>query len=141
MALIAIGRKSDKAKARDEAEKKAAALAALSVASDAIALTEEAAHHVKERLVADGAPDGYFRVGVRGGGCSGLTYEFKVEAEKRERDLLFEAHGARVIVDPKSLKVLGGTVLDYDQALGKSGFSMKNPNAKSACSCGQSFSI
>lgn len=131
--LIAIGRKGQ-TQASTGAE-------AVSVAADEIHVTEAAARKIQEKLEAEGQAQGVFRVGVMGGGCSGLTYRFAVEAAAGARDRVFEAHGVRVVVDPKSLGVIGGTVLDWKQELGKAQFWMRNPHAKSACSCGASFAL
>lgn len=78
------------------------------------------------------------RVGVQGGGCSGLTYfmDFDVPGPN---DKVFETHGAKVIVDPKSLMYIRGSVLEYNEGLMGSGFAVKNPNVKGSCGCGHSF--
>lgn len=131
--LIAIGRKGGK-------QPKAEA-PAIEVPADEIHVTEEAAAQIKEKLAAEGKPDGVFRVGIMGGGCSGLTYLFAVDDAPEERDRIFDFHGVRVIVDPKSLQHLGGTVLDWSAELGKTQFVMRNPHVKSACSCGSSFTL
>jgi iron-sulfur cluster assembly protein len=81
------------------------------------------------------------RVGVKAGGCSGFEYTFAWEASPRADDVVFAAtDGAQVFVDPKSLRLLDGTVLDYDTSLLSKGFILNNPNAKSTCGCGTSFS-
>lgn len=133
MALIAIKRKQ--AAAPPVLDEK------LEVASDAIGLTRAGAEAVKERLRDEGKTDGVLRVAIMGGGCNGLSYVFSVEESVKETDHVFSAHDARVVVDPKSLRALGGTVLDFNRELGKKGFVMKNPNASSSCSCGSSFSL
>ena len=80
------------------------------------------------------------RVGVKAGGCSGFEYTFGWESSPRATDLVFEgAEGAKVFVDPKSFRLLDGTVLDYDTSLLSKGFLFNNPNAKSTCGCGVSF--
>ena len=79
------------------------------------------------------------RVGVKGGGCSGLSYTFAWEKQPRLGDEVFEGHGARIYVDKKSLLFLNGTVLDDDTALLGKGFVFNNPNAKQSCGCGSSF--
>jgi iron-sulfur cluster assembly protein len=87
-------------------------------------------------------PTGGLRVAVKAGGCSGFEYVFAWEAAPRETDHVVEGpDGARVFVDPKSLRLLAGTVLDYDTRLLGRGFVLNNPNAKSTCGCGQSFSV
>jgi iron-sulfur cluster assembly protein len=107
-----------------------------------IEISENASNQIK-KLVARKAlpPTAGLRVGVKAGGCSGLSYVFAWEAEPRPTDNVLEASGARVFVDPKSLKFLDGTVLDYDTALISKGFFLNNPNAKATCGCGTSFSV
>lgn len=131
--LISIGRKKS---ATPEAE-----APAVQVPDDGIGITAAAARKILEKLEQEGQPSGVFRVGIMGGGCSGLTYLFRVEAAAKERDRVFEVEGARVVVDPKSLGHIGGTLLDWREELGKSGFEMRNPHVKSACSCGSSFTL
>ncbi len=84
---------------------------------------------------------GGLRLGVVGGGCSGLTYKFKLEAESRPADQVFEVDGVKVFVDPKSYTHLDGLTLDYHESLMESGFVFKNPNAQHSCSCGKSFAL
>ena len=78
------------------------------------------------------------RIGVQGGGCSGMTYFMDFD-ETRADDKVFAAAGVRVVVDPKSILHLSGSVLDFSEGLMGSGFTIKNPNAKSSCGCGSSF--
>ena len=78
---------------------------------------------------------------VKAGGCSGFSYVFDWEPRPAEHDQVFERDGARVFVDPKSLKFLDGTVLDYDTSLLSKGFMLNNPKAKGTCGCGVSFSV
>jgi iron-sulfur cluster assembly protein len=82
------------------------------------------------------------RLGVKAGGCSGFEYTFAWEAAPKAGDSIFEtADGAQVMVDPKSLRLLDGIVLDYDTSLVSRGFLIDNPQAKSTCGCGTSFSV
>ena len=83
---------------------------------------------------------GGLRLGVLGGGCSGLSYQFKFDARERPTDKVFEYDGVKIFVDPKSLLYLHGMTLDYQESLMQSGFVFDNPNAKKACGCGTSFS-
>jgi iron-sulfur cluster assembly protein len=83
---------------------------------------------------------GGLRLGVQGGGCSGLTYVVKFDSEARARDEVFEFGGVKVFVDSKSLAYLNGMTLDYKADLMQQGFVIQNPNAKHSCSCGTSFS-
>ena len=81
------------------------------------------------------------RVGIRGGGCSGLSYVFELCDEPRPTDTLFELSGARVYIDPKSLLFLRGTRLDFVETLMGRGFRLENPQVKQACGCGTSFTV
>ncbi len=82
-----------------------------------------------------------FRVGVRGGGCSGLTYALDFETESRKGDHVLEADGVRFFLDIKSQLFLAGTTLDYVETLMDRSFQFINPNAKRSCSCGESFTV
>ena len=78
---------------------------------------------------------------MRGGGCSGVSYAIEFAEKARPRDQLFDFDGLRVVVDPKSLVYLRGSVLDYEIQLMQHGFKFQNPNEKSSCGCGESFSV
>ncbi|HXE75740.1 MAG TPA: iron-sulfur cluster assembly accessory protein [Candidatus Xenobia bacterium] len=106
-----------------------------------VQLTERAANRVRT-LMAQGKipPTAGLRMAVQGGGCSGLTYAVRFDAQPAERDRIFEFEGVRVFVDPKSLIYLAGTVLDYKEDLMQQGFVFENPNATKGCGCGASFS-
>lgn len=84
--------------------------------------------------------EGGLRLGVQGGGCSGLSYNIGFDTRPRERDRVFEFADVRVFVDPKSFIYLHGMVLDYEETLMHQGFVFRNPNAKKSCGCGSSFS-
>ena len=86
-------------------------------------------------------PEAGLRVAVRGGGCSGLTYLIEWAEGPKEKDKLFERDGVRVFVDPKSYLYLAGSELGYVESLMASGFRLENPNVKTACGCGESFSV
>ena len=107
----------------------------------AIHLTENAAKKIIALLAKDGvSPEtGGLRVGVQGGGCSGLSYAMRLDTQARDRDKIFEAFGARIFVDPKSLLYLNGTTLEYEETLMRQGFVFQNPNAARNCGCGSSF--
>ena len=83
---------------------------------------------------------GGLRLGVQGGGCSGLSYNIRFDTQPRERDRVFNFGGVRIFVDPKSFIYLGGMVLDYENSLMKQGFNFINPNSSRSCGCGSSFS-
>src|SRR5579864_8923893 len=107
----------------------------------AIHVTEKAATKIRQLLTKEGVPEatGGLRVGVQGGGCSGLTYAMRLDTQARDRDKVFEEHGARVFVDPKSFLYLNGTTLEYEETLMRQGFVFQNPNAARNCGCGSSF--
>lgn len=105
-----------------------------------IKLTESAARKVSGLLQKQGRPQGVLRVAVVGGGCSGLQYKMDLQDAPQNRDILVESAGVRVVVDPKSALYVTGSELDYVDALQEGGFKVKNPNAATSCSCGESFS-
>ncbi len=106
-----------------------------------ISISEKAAARIKALLGEKGTPAGGLRLGVKGGGCSGLSYHVDWAAEPSRFDQVIERDGARVFVDPKSAMFLAGTVVDFQQTLMQTGFVFQNPNVKSACGCGESFTI
>ena len=108
--------------------------------SGQIGVTDKAAEKLCELMVAEKKDPATYglRLGVQGGGCSGLTYFMDFDTP-REDDKVFENKGARVFVDSKSILHVSGSVLDYTEGLMGSGFQIKNPNAKSSCGCGSSF--
>jgi iron-sulfur cluster assembly protein len=110
-------------------------------ADGAVGVTEAAAKAIQRYLAEHGAQEGAgLRIGIRGGGCSGLSYFLDVEAAPRPTDKTIEAHGVKVFVDPKSWLFLQGTTLDYVTGLMESGFKFINPRAGKSCGCGESFS-
>src|SRR5579862_6180316 len=106
-----------------------------------ITLTERAARKIRALLEKDGVSTevGGLRVGVQGGGCSGLSYAMRLDTKARDRDKVFEEFGARIFVDPKSLLYLNGTTLEYEETLMRQGFVFQNTNAARNCGCGSSF--
>ncbi len=107
---------------------------------EAIQITDVAAKKIRSLMAKQGIDEGGLRVGVKGGGCSGLSYTFAWEREARLGDEVFEGvEGAKIYVDKKSLLFLKGTTLDYDTELLGKGFVFNNPNAKQSCGCGSSF--
>ena len=111
-------------------------------ASDTVILSETAAREIKtiieqQELDSDKVR---LRVGVKGGGCSGFSYLLDLTETQKESDELFEQHGVKIIVDPKSMLYLSGVTVDFkDEIMGR-GFVFNNPNATSSCGCGSSFS-
>ena len=103
-------------------------------------LTERAAARIAEIVAADGR-QAALRVAVLAGGCSGFQYRFELDADAQPDDIVIERNGARVLLDPASLDLLGGAELDYADELMGSHFTVRNPNATSSCGCGTSFSI
>jgi iron-sulfur cluster assembly protein len=106
-----------------------------------IHVTEKAATKIQELLAKEGVATetGGLRVGVQGGGCSGLTYAMRLETQARDRDKVIEENGARLFVDPKSFLYLNDTTLDYQEDLMRRGFVFQNPQATRSCGCGSSF--
>ena len=105
-----------------------------------IKVTANAGRKVSSLLTRQGRPAGVLRVAVIGGGCSGLQYKMDLQDAPASRDILVETGGIRVVVDPKSALYVTGSELDYLEALQEGGFKVKNPNAATTCSCGESFS-
>ena len=106
-----------------------------------IQVTPKAIEKIKLAFAKQGAGDGGLRLGVVGGGCSGLTYQFKFDARERPNDHVFEFDGVKIFIDPKSMLYLDGMTLDYKESLMQSGFAFHNPNAQKSCGCGTSFSV
>ena len=107
-----------------------------------ILVTDRALARVKPAMAKEGVSpeEGGLRLGVQGGGCSGLSYNIRFDTKPRERDRVFEYDGIKVFVDPKSFIYLHGMVLDYEESLMKQGFNFVNPNSSKSCGCGSSFS-
>ena len=107
-----------------------------------IQVTERAVKKIRATMTKEGiAPEeGGLRLGVMGGGCSGLSYSIKFDTRPRERDRVYEFDGVRVFVDPKSFLYLHGMTLDYEETLMRQGFNFINPNSTRSCGCGSSFS-
>ena len=96
---------------------------------------------LKQLLAERQTPNAGLRIMVKGGGCSGLSYQMEWAEGPRERDKIFERDGVRVFVDPKSYLYLMGTELIFEETLMASGFKLQNPNVKAACGCGDSFAV
>jgi iron-sulfur cluster assembly protein len=106
-----------------------------------VTITERAAKKISEILKEENKIDGGIRVGVKGGGCSGLSYSLAVDDKTSEDDQVFEEHGVKLYVDAKSFLYIAGTELDYTDGLNGSGFKFENPNASRTCGCGSSFGV
>lgn len=104
-----------------------------------VILTEAAAYEVKDMLKQNDMPEGYLKVKVNGGGCTGLTYGMTAEQEPGEYDEILEYFGLKVLVDKEDAPILNGTTIDYKQSLMGGGFQIENPNAIASCGCGNSF--
>lgn len=109
--------------------------------SRGVAIAESAVPRLKQLLTERQTPNAGLRIMVKGGGCSGLSYQMEWAETPRERDKIFERDGVRVFVDPKSYLYLMGTELVFEETLMASGFKLQNPNVKAACGCGDSFSV
>jgi iron-sulfur cluster assembly protein len=105
-------------------------------------VTEKAIKRIRMAMAKEGISpaEGGLRLGVMGGGCSGLSYSIKFDTQPRERDRIYEFDGVRVFVDPKSFLYLHGMTLDYEETLMRQGFNFINPNSTRSCGCGSSFS-
>ncbi|UCG53038.1 MAG: iron-sulfur cluster assembly accessory protein [Candidatus Latescibacterota bacterium] len=108
-----------------------------------VTVTENAVAAIREAMVGDNLPpeETYLRVAVKGGGCSGLSYELGFDTEKQVGDVEIEKDGIRVLIDLKSQVYLAGTTLDFTSGLNGRGFVFVNPNATGTCGCGESFSV
>jgi iron-sulfur cluster assembly protein len=104
-------------------------------------ITPRAVERAKQLIARQETPARGIRVGVRGGGCSGLSYVVKPETAEKKGDVLVDVDGLIVFVDAKSQLFLLGTVLDWEDTLMQSGFKFTNPNARRSCSCGESFTV
>jgi len=105
----------------------------------AVSMTPVAVNRVRELMTAQKLDSAFLRMGVRGGGCSGMTYDLQFDSELRKHDKQFDVDGVKVVVDIKSYLYLNGTTLDYVTQGLTGGFTFVNPNAKSSCGCGTSF--
>ncbi|HEV7382621.1 MAG TPA: iron-sulfur cluster assembly accessory protein [Dyadobacter sp.] len=107
-----------------------------------VTVSEAAKSKIVELRNAEGHQDDYqIRVGVLGGGCSGLTYNLEFNSDSQPTDMIFEDKGVKIIVDKKSLLYLAGTILEFSDGLNGKGFQFINPNATRTCGCGESFAV
>src|SRR5450755_3609076 len=114
----------------------------ITAAGQGINITEKALEHIRAAVQKEGvaAGEGGLRLGVQGGGCSGLSYNIRFDTQPRDRDRVFQYGDVRVFVDPKSFIYLQGMTLDYQETLMQQGFVFVNPNSTKSCGCGSSFS-
>jgi len=106
-----------------------------------ITVTEAASSQIQTLVEESGFTTPYVRVAVKGGGCSGLSYDLSFDTVIKQTDMLFEDKDVKILVDSKSLLYLFGTELNYSGGLNGKGFEFKNPNASRTCGCGESFSL
>lgn len=106
-----------------------------------ITVSDSAAHKVKSLIEESGFKTPYLRVAVKGGGCSGLSYDLSFDTEQNSNDTLTQDKDVKILVDNKSLLYLFGTELDFSDGLNGKGFQFVNPNASRTCGCGESFAI
>lgn len=107
-----------------------------------IGITAKAADAARKQLEKRGTPNAMIRLGIKGSGCSGFTYVIEFEdGTPRDRDRVFEQDGVKFVVDKKSLLYLAGTELDFEMKMMSQGFKFRNPNEKSTCGCGHSFTV
>ena len=111
-------------------------------AAGGLQVTDRAVKRIRIAMAKEGVSpeEGGLRLGVMGGGCSGLSYSIKFDTRPRERDRIYDFDGVRVFVDPKSFLYLHGMTLDYEETLMRQGFNFINPNSSRSCGCGSSFS-
>ena len=113
----------------------------INIKSD-ICITDKARNEIIRIMQANNVPEIYgLRIGVKGGGCSGLTYTLNFDGNEKEGDSIIEAENVKLFIDGKSLFYLMGTELDFADGLNGKGFIFKNPNAAKTCGCGESFGV
>lgn len=106
-----------------------------------ITITEKASKKITSLLKEEGKLDYFVRVGVKAGGCSGLSYDLNFDNIPLEDDEIFEDNGIKIVCDVRSVLYLMGTVLDFSDGINGKGFQFNNPNATRTCGCGESFSV
>ncbi len=126
---------------RDAIGTKPAAEAADGAPARTITLTPAAVDHIKRLLAKEGAGGRALRIGVKAGGCSGFSYFLGFTSDRKAQDIVLEYDGLSVYVDPRSMEVLDGTVVDYQRGLLGAGIQFRNPRAKKTCGCGDSFTV
>jgi iron-sulfur cluster assembly protein len=106
-----------------------------------ISVTDKAKETAIRMMQEEGQEGHFIRVGVEGGGCSGLMYQLRFDNQLNEDDKEFEDNGIKIVMNKKSVLYLAGTTLDYSGGLNGKGFVFSNPNASRTCGCGESFSL
>jgi iron-sulfur cluster assembly protein len=106
-----------------------------------VTVTQKAAEKIKDLIQEEGGNKSYLRVAVKGGGCSGLSYDMSLDYQIEDKDTMFEDKGIKILVDNKSLLYLYGTELEFSDGLNGKGFQFVNPNASRTCGCGESFAV
>jgi iron-sulfur cluster insertion protein len=109
--------------------------------TDVLTVTEPAARRVRTMAEREGRQDAILRLRVVAGGCDGFSYRLSLEDGEASDDMVIRAHGARVLVDPRSAPLIQGSTLDFSDALLGGGLKVLNPNASHECACGDSFSV
>lgn len=104
-----------------------------------ITVTEKATNHIKEMMKSEGMTEGFVRLSVQGGGCSGLSYGLGFVPEKDETDNVLDFNGVTFVIDEESAPIVQGTVIDFKESMMGGGFVIDNPNAIASCGCGSSF--
>lgn len=107
--------------------------------NEMLILTEAAASQIKSMMKQNNEENAYLRVGVKGGGCSGLSYGMGIDHEKATDDTEFELYGVKILVDKESEPILKGVKIDFKESMMGGGFTIDNPNAIASCGCGSSF--
>ena len=117
--------------------------APLAAPAQGLQVTDRAVVRIRSAMAKEGISpeEGGLRLGVKGGGCSGLSYGITFDTHPRERDRIYNFSGVRVFVDPKSFVYLHGMTLDYEETLMRQGFNFINPNSSRSCGCGSSFTV
>jgi iron-sulfur cluster insertion protein len=135
MSLLAITRKN-----KDQPKQRVVNEPLPEIEANQVLVSESAAERIL-RLLGEQNPTGVMRVGIVGGGCSGYSYHFAIEDAPRANDFVFENLSARICVDPKSIKLIGGSVLEWHDSMKRSGFALRSKRETKSCSCGESFSL
>lgn len=113
----------------------------LNVPAEEIHISDEAAARIRELKEKEGSDAQIFRVGIKGGGCSGFAYNYTFEKEAKASDVVFKNGDVAICIDPKSLKLIGGSWLHWQDSMSRMGFQIINKKGRKSCSCGESFSL